>query len=86
MDCGYLLQYVWHSRSKFKSCVTGKPINQGGIHVRTAATGRGIFHGLENFAVQAKYMSMIGSTPGLGGKTFKAGPNSSMTTRQWCLP
>ncbi len=51
-------------------CVTGKPIHQGGIHGRISATGRGVFHGLDNFIKEAHFMALIGSTPGWGGKTF----------------
>nr|XP_006820007.1 PREDICTED: glutamate dehydrogenase 1, mitochondrial-like [Saccoglossus kowalevskii] len=52
------------------ACVTGKPISQGGIHGRVSATGRGIFHGIENFLHEASYMSAIGTTPGFGQKTY----------------
>ncbi|KAF5291954.1 hypothetical protein FQR65_LT11354 [Abscondita terminalis] len=52
------------------ACVTGKPINQGGIHGRVSATGRGVFHGIDNFMKEPSLMKMVGLEPGLKGKTF----------------
>jgi len=61
---------IGYQNMNASACITGKPINQGGIHGRTSATGRGVFHGLDNFIGEAHFMAMIGCFPGWGGKTY----------------
>lgn len=58
-----------HNDINSRACVTGKPINQGGIHGRTAATGRGVFVGTENFMNDKAFMDMVGISPGIKDKT-----------------
>ncbi|XP_037703386.1 glutamate dehydrogenase 1, mitochondrial-like [Choloepus didactylus] len=61
---------IGHFDINAHACVTGKPISQGGIQGRISATGRGVFHGTENFLNEASFMSILGMTPGIGNKTF----------------
>ncbi|CAL8140801.1 unnamed protein product [Orchesella dallaii] len=61
---------IGHNDINCRGCVTGKPISQGGIHGRVSATGRGVFHGLENFTADPVLMKLCQSTPGLKGKSF----------------
>jgi glutamate dehydrogenase (NAD(P)+) len=49
-------------------CVTGKPVQLGGIRGRTEATGRGVFFGVREACDVAEDMKALGLTPGLAGK------------------
>ena len=49
-------------------CVTGKPISQGGIRGRTAATGRGVFYGVREAVNIKSDMKKLGLEPGLQNK------------------
>ena len=50
------------------ACVTGKPINAGGIHGRTEATGRGVQYALHAFFKDAKGLAKAGLEGKLKGK------------------
>ena len=50
------------------ACVTGKPIEQGGIRGRVEATGRGVFYGLGHALTYHEDMKKLGLTPGIEGK------------------
>ena len=50
------------------ACVTGKPVNKGGISGRTEATGRGVKLALKAFFQNDKDVKKTGLTPGLKGK------------------
>ena len=50
------------------ACVTGKPIEQGGIHGRTEATGNGVFYGIRHALSYRDDLKGIGLEPGIEGK------------------
>ena len=51
------------------ACVTGKPVELGGIRGRTEATGLGVFYGVREACEIAEDMKSIGLTTGIEGKT-----------------
>jgi len=50
------------------ACVTGKPISQGGVHGREAATGRGVYYGVREAVCQNDDMKALGLETGIEGK------------------
>jgi len=51
------------------ACVTGKPVNQGGIAGRREATGRGVQYGIREAFQHAGDLQKLGLSRGLEGKT-----------------
>ncbi len=52
-----------------QACVTGKPVEQGGIRGRIEATGRGVFYGVRHVLSFPEDLKPLGLAPGLDGKT-----------------
>ncbi|KAG0579860.1 hypothetical protein M758_4G130600 [Ceratodon purpureus] len=52
------------------ACVTGKPLEEGGIDGRTEATGLGVFFCLREFLNDEALVAKLGMTTGIKGKTF----------------
>lgn len=50
------------------ACITGKPLELGGIRGRTEATGLGVYYGIRELCSKPDYMKRIGLTPGIKGK------------------
>lgn len=53
-----------------EGCVTGKPIQQGGIRGRTEATGRGVYFGIREACNIKEDMDALGLEVGVEGKSF----------------
>ena len=52
----------------YLGCVTGKPVNHGGIRGRTEATGRGVVYAIREFFRNPDDVQSAHLKPGLGGK------------------
>ncbi|MFK7940887.1 MAG: Glu/Leu/Phe/Val dehydrogenase [Roseovarius sp.] len=52
-----------------RACVTGKPVNAGGIQGRTEATGRGVQYALQEFFRHPEDIKVAGLSGTLDGKT-----------------
>jgi glutamate dehydrogenase (NAD(P)+) len=66
----YSVTIGYHDKDAW-GCATGKPISCGGIHGRTAATGKGVFYGTQVFLDHPELMAMVGFDKlGFAGKTF----------------
>jgi glutamate dehydrogenase (NAD(P)+) len=51
------------------ACTTGKPVGQGGVRGRTAATGRGLFFAVREAVNDVQLMKRLKMTTGLADKT-----------------
>jgi glutamate dehydrogenase (NAD(P)+) len=51
-------------------CVTGKPVQLGGIRGRTEATGLGVFYGIREALLIKEDTDRLGLRPGITGKTI----------------
>ena len=51
------------------ACITGKPLNQGGIDGRPEATGLGVFYGVKELMSSSKFVEQHGTTLGLKDKS-----------------
>ncbi|KOB71500.1 Glutamate dehydrogenase, partial [Operophtera brumata] len=56
--CDTLLNLTGYNDINASACVTGKPINGGGIHGRVEATGRGVFLTINAFVQDPMWMKL----------------------------
>ena len=53
-----------------RACVTGKPVNFGGVQGRIEATGRGVQYGIQEFFRHSDDVKQAGLSGGLEGKSI----------------
>lgn len=61
-------KHLYPEDINYQACITGKPIQHGGIRGRTEATGRGVQFALREFFRHPRDVQAAGLTPGIGGK------------------
>ena len=59
---------IEHGEVNVAACVTGKPVEHGGIQGRTQATGLGVFYGIREACSYEDDMATLGLEPGVQGK------------------
>ena len=59
---------IEHGEVNVAACVTGKPVEHGGIQGRTQATGLGVFFGIREACSFEDDMAKLGLEPGIAGK------------------
>ena len=59
---------IEHGEVNVAACVTGKPVEHGGIQGRTQATGLGVFFGIREACSYEDDMAKLGLEPGVAGK------------------
>ena len=59
---------IEHGEVNVAACVTGKPVEHGGIQGRTQATGLGVYYGIREACSFEDDMKKIGLEPGVAGK------------------
>lgn len=63
-------KFAGHRDINAMGCVTGKALNQGGIHGRTESTGLGVFYAIREILEDTQFCVVNNIPPGLRGKTF----------------
>ncbi len=59
---------IEHGEVNVAACVTGKPVEHGGIQGRAGATGLGVFFGIREACSFGDDMAKLGLEPGVAGK------------------